>query len=586
MKKHFLAGWTLTAICAAALVACGGSDSPNQPNPGDQGTVVNPPVPENPAPVVPTPAAPVVLEKASVTVNGQEREYFMYAPKAVAELREYDARGVRVVISLHDDGQDGQANADRTRWSEIAEANGFVAIFPNAADKRWNTARAAGGADEIAFIRAMAAAVRTKYGLTATIPTYLTGTGAGGTLAQQIAMMAPDVTTAVASIGGVAESTTFELPAAQRPVSAMAAWQFRAADAELSLDDIKQIAYWTTANATQAKAVVTQTEQADTTTYAKADNDVQQVKVSRLRAGQSGDSLAVSQLIWSQMFDRTVRFADTKTTNGTLHANETIASMRLVESTKEFSPGNPRRWLTYVPSNYAELTAGGKKLPLIFSFHGRNGSARFQAMITEWHKVAEAKGFIVVYPQGIGATWQVGMEPDARDVKFFLDLFAETQGRYAIDTSRVFLNGSSMGTALTNRIAVQYPQLFAAIAPCYSGHLGAANYAHAIVKTNVPLPVWQCRGGDELPSEFPGGTAGETASRNFWRETVNRNMGPFTLQVDGRRRTEIWNDGLAEYRWQLTDDIGHFWHPGQALQMWDEMLSRYQRTPDGHLVRR
>ena len=584
MDKHFLArmGWTLTAACAATLAACGGDGASSPPTPDAPGTVVTPPAPEQPAPA---PAAPVVLEKATVTVNGQQREYLVYAPKAVDALRENDARGVRVVISLHDDGQDGQTNAERTRWSEIAEANGFVAVFPNAADKRWNSARAAGGADEIAFMRAMAAAVRTKYGLTATIPTYLTGTGAGGTMVQQIAMLAPDLATAVASIQGVAPGATYELPAAQRPPSAMAAWLFRAPGAELSLDDIKQIAYWTTANATQATAMVAQTTQADTATYAQAGNPVQQVKVSRLREGQAGDSQAVSQLIWAEMFDKTIRFADTKTTHGTLHANETIESMRLVESTKEFSPGNPRRWLTYVPSNYAELTAGGKKVPLVFSFHGRNGSARFQALITEWHKVAEAKGFIVVYPQGIGATWEVGMDPNARDVQFFLDLFAETKGRYAIDTSRVFLNGSSMGTALTNRIAVQYPELFAAIAPCYSGHLSAANYAHPIVKTNVPLPVWQCRGADELPSEFPGGTAGETAARNFWRETVNRNRGPFTLQVDGRRRTEIWNDGVAEYRWQLTDDIGHFWHPGQALKMWDEMLSKYQRTPDGNLIR-
>lgn len=580
MKRHFpdRGGWALTALCAATLGGYGapGYGAPSLSAPDAPGTVVT--APEPPAP------APVVLRKATVSVDGQEREYLVYAPKAVNALRENDARRVRIVISLHDDGQDGQANAERTRWSEIAEAHGFIAVFPNAAEKRWNTAPAAGGADEIAFIRAMAAAVRTRYGLTATVPTYLTGTGAGGTLAQQLAMLAPDLATAVAGIQGVAPGATYEL-LRQRPPSAMAAWLWRAPGAGLSLDEIKQIAYWTTANAAQDTAVVAHTAQAETSTYAQAGNPVQQVKVSRLREGQAGDSQAVSQLIWSEMFDKTIRFADAKTTNGTLHANETIESMGLLESTKEWRPGQPRRWLTYVPSNYAELTANGRKVPLIFSFHGRNGSARFQALITEWHKVAEARGFIVVYPQGIGATWEVAMDPNARDVRFFLDLLAETKARYAIDTSRVFLNGSSMGTALTNRIAVQYPELFAAIAPCYSGHLHAAHYAHPIVKTHVPLPVWQCRGGDELPSEFRGGTAGETAARHFWRETVNRNTGPFTLQVDGRRRTEIWNDGVAEYRWQLTDGVGHFWHPGQALKMWDEMLSKYQRAPDGNLIR-
>ena len=572
--------WALTSLFAATLLACGGSDD----NDTDTTTppVVTPPGGET----TPPPAAqPVVLEKLSVTVDGQERDYFVYAPANVAELRENDARGVRVVISLHDNGQDGQANADRTRWSEVADANGFVVAFPNAAGGNWNTQRQPGGADEIAFVRAVAAAVRTKYALTATIPTYLTGVGAGATMAHQIAMMAPNVATAVAGVQGVATASTFTLPASERPTSAMAAWVVRAAGEPLSLDEIRQIAYWSTANGTATSGTTTQSAQADTVSYVHPDNAVQQLKVSTLRAGQAGDSKAMSEAIWNEMFGKTIRFADNTQTNGTLHAHETIASMKLIETTKELSAGNPRRWLTYVPSNYAALTAGGKKLPIIFSFHGRNGSARFQALITEWHKVAEAKGFIVVYPQGIGATWSAAMEPDARDVRFFLDLLAEMKATYAIDETRVFLNGSSMGTALTNRIAVQYPELFAAIAPCYSGHLSPANYGNAIVKTNVPLPVWQCRGVDELPSEFPGGTAGETAARNFWRETVNRNTGPFTLQVDGRRKTEIWNDGLAEYRWQLTDDVGHFWHPGQALKMWDEMLSKYSRAADGHLIR-
>jgi hypothetical protein len=91
-----------------------------------------------------------------------------------------------------------------------------------------------------------------------------------------------------------------------------------------------------------------------------------------------------------------------------------------------------------------------------------------------------------------------------------------------------------------------------AIAPCYSGHLSLANYADAIVRTDVAMPTWQCRGQDEVPSDFSGGTAGEAAAQAFWRETVNKNSGIPTLQVDGRRVTEIWSNGVAEYRWQLT----------------------------------
>jgi poly(3-hydroxybutyrate) depolymerase len=138
---------------------------------------------------------------------------------------------------------------------------------------------------------------------------------------------------------------------------------------------------------------------------------------------------------------------------------------------------------------------------------------------------------------------------------------------------------------MTNRMAVQFPTLFAAIAPCYSGHLSPANYTNAIVRTDVPMPVWQCRGQDEVPSDFPGGTAGEVAAQVFWRETVNKNSGVPTLQADGRKVTNIWNNGLAEYRWQVTEYQPHFWHEGQSEKIWTEMFSKYQRLATGALVR-
>src|SRR5690606_6295073 len=113
-------------------------------------------------------------------------------------------------------------------------------------------------------------------------------------------------------------------------------------------------------------------------------------------------------------------------------------------------------------------------------------------------------------------------------------------------------------------------------------HLSASAYSNAIVRTDLAMPVWQCRGAQELDSSFPGS---ESAARDFWRSTVNQHAGPPTIVQDGRRLIEVWNDGLAEYRWQVTDGVAHFWHPGQARLMWTDMLSRYQRLPDGSLVR-
>ena len=522
----------------------------------------------------------VALILRTITHEGRERQYYEYAPSNVEALREYDARGVEVLVSLHDVGQTAAQNALQTGWPELGEEKGFVAVFPVALDGSWNTKRDPLRANDLSFVVAVAADVRTRYGFPSTMSTFLSGAGAGATMAQELAMRELGVmATGVAAFGGAAEPDT--LAATNLPKTAMAVWQFEVAARFAPIRLSQQVAYWQRANGANARRAETFAG-GRTTTYYVQDNPVQQVRVTQLATAVESPQL--SRMIWEEMFGKVVRFPDNKSYNGTLHPEQSIADMGLIETIKELRPGVPRRWLTYVPPNYAQLVAAGKKLPLLFSFHGRNGSARFQAQISQWHDVARDEGFIVVYPHGLGATWTTSIAADNVDVEFFLDLLAEMKTRYALDDGRVFLNGSSQGTALTNRIAVQYPQLFAAIAPCYSGHLSAASYTNAIVRTDIALPVWQCRGEQELPSEFPGGTAGETAARTFWRETVNRNFGPPTLQLDGRRRTEIWNDGRAEYRWQVTSDIGHAWHPGQARKMWTEMLSKYRRGADGSLL--
>ena len=83
-----------------------------------------------------------------------------------------------------------------------------------------------------------------------------------------------------------------------------------------------------------------------------------------------------------------------------------------------------------------------------------------------------------------------------------------------------------MGSYFANVMGVQYPTIFASIAPCYSGHLSTdqyTNYAqYPTMRTDIPMPVWQCHGGDEPTSAFPGD---QEAARKFWRVTVNKLRG-------------------------------------------------------------
>jgi len=572
------------ACLAASIVGCGGGSSN-----GSTSTSPPPSSPSTPPPAaafqaVTCPDSAALLTAKSITVAGQTRNYLVSVPTQLAALRASDVKGVAVVVSFGQNGESAKAGATSTCWHDIGEREGFVAVYPETASGTWNTTLDSSKPDDIAFIKALVPALKTEYSLGGLNNVYLTGVGAGARMANAVAVMAPTIETvaAVAGVDGVADAAVFAQPAANRPASTMASWIIQSAGS--TADVSAQVAYWNGQNGVLSAGVVSSESGLPATVYASKERPLQQVRVTTLTVkGYGGKQL--SEDIWAGMFAGTYRFPDDTRTNGTLNANRSIADMKLIDTTKEFVAGAPRRWLTYLPSNYAALTSAGQRLPLVISLHGRNGSAKYQALTTKWHEVAESKGFIVAYPQGNGATWNTAITDPNVDVQFIMALVDELKAKYAVDGTRIFLNGTSMGAALTNRIAVQYPLPFAAIAPCYSGHLSPASYTNAIVRTDVPMPVWQCRGQDEVPSDFPGGAAGEAAAQVFWRETVNHNTGLPMLQLDGRKVTQIWSNGVAEYRWQVTEFQPHFWHEGEAEKIWNEMFSKYSRTSAGALVK-
>lgn len=560
-------------LATCPLAGCGGGDDTSDPT-----------MPAAPTAIT-CAASAAALVKNTLRVGSVDREYYESAPANYAALRENDARGITVLVNFHDSGQSGQSGAADTCWNEVGESRGFVTIFPSAVEGQWNTKATTTAADEVAFLKALLPVIKTKYALASNAMVYYTGVGQGARMAQAMAMQAPQFLGGVAGVGGTADAEVFALPAAQLPRTTIASWIIKRSPTEADPNEAQQVAYWNTQNAVFTPPAAEADASFTSQLYSSQDRPAQSVKVSAMKLGGHAGK-ALSEEIWDKMFSRTVRFFDDSRTNGSIRQNKSISDMKLIETTKVLVAGAPaRRWLTYLPNNYAALTANGGKLPLVISYHGRNGSGRWQALISEWHSVAEQRGFIVVYPQGIGATWTGSIATDNPDVLFSLALIDELKSQYAVDPTRIILNGASMGSLFTNRMAVQYPQLFAAIAPCYSGHLSAANYTNAIVRTDIAMPTWQCRGQDEVPSDFPGGTSGEAAAQVFWRETVNKNTGIPSLQLDDRRVSQIWNNGVAEYRWQVTEYQPHFWNEGQARKMWDEMLSKYARAADGQLIR-
>jgi len=118
----------------------------------------------------------------------------------------------------------------------------------------------------------------------------------------------------------------------------------------------------------------------------------------------------------------------------------------------------------YVPSSYN----GSKTFPLIIALHGMGGDENsiFDQYANGAFKTeAERRGYIVACPKGRepASMYTGAAEQDV------LDVMSEMQKAYRVDLDRVYLTGHSMGGFGTWSIAMDHPDLFAAIAPISGG---------------------------------------------------------------------------------------------------------------------
>src|SRR5205823_5774657 len=97
------------------------------------------------------------------------------------------------------------------------------------------------------------------------------------------------------------------------------------------------------------------------------------------------------------------------------------------------SSGLAREYELYVPRSYDRR----KPTPLVISMHGAGGWPVQQMNLSGWNRLADAEGFIVVYPSGVarGArVWQVEDGPGLmRDVRFISALIDTIEATYNID---------------------------------------------------------------------------------------------------------------------------------------------------------
>ncbi len=143
-----------------------------------------------------------------ITVGGLERHFLVHIPEGL----ENSAR-VPAVIVLHGGGGNGNQVLRSTRFDDVADENGFIAVFPFGDGRfsddfllTWNSGNCCGYArsadiDDVTFIRAVVTAVIDDWGADPA-RIFATGMSNGGMMSYRLACDASDIFLAVAPVAG------------------------------------------------------------------------------------------------------------------------------------------------------------------------------------------------------------------------------------------------------------------------------------------------------------------------------------------------------------------------------------------------
>ncbi|HNV72206.1 MAG TPA: PHB depolymerase family esterase, partial [Candidatus Ozemobacteraceae bacterium] len=129
-----------------------------------------------------------------------------------------------------------------------------------------------------------------------------------------------------------------------------------------------------------------------------------------------------------------------------------------------------RTYELFVPKN----VVGSSPVPLLLVLHGGGGTGRGMQYLTlgRFNELAEREGFVVAYPDGLKKNWNDGRDVPASeahaskldDVGFLKALIQKLQTELSIDPSRIYACGISNGAFMSARLAIEAPDVFAAVA--------------------------------------------------------------------------------------------------------------------------
>lgn len=180
-----------------------------------------------------------------------------------------------------------------------------------------------------------------------------------------------------------------------------------------------------------------------------------------------------------------------------------IVDFELGKSALSFDhEGTNREYLIYIPESIEGTTTA---VPLLFSFHGLNGTAEGMYNLTRFHELAETYKFIAVYPQSLQIAgknrWNDSNDysnDKPKDQEFIKSLSDYLLKSLPVDADRIYLTGFSNGAHFSYHQFCQYPD-YASVAGVGGGMKWVA-LNHCQVTT--AKPILQIHGTEDLAVRY------------------------------------------------------------------------------------
>jgi hypothetical protein len=136
-------------------------------------------------------------------------------------------------------------------------------------------------------------------------------------------------------------------------------------------------------------------------------------------------------------------------TNGRLLARPTPPTGTAPVGLQPLGLSTKRDGLLYVPKNYQ----ASRPAPLVVMLHGAGGDAH--GGLTPFRNLADAAGLILLAPASRRETWDVLFGQYGPDITLIDQALAQTFSRYAVDPSRIAIEGFSDGASYALSVGIE-----------------------------------------------------------------------------------------------------------------------------------